>query len=142
MKTELNENHKSTLLIGFRYVDGLLSNIEEIMATSMEPRSPFDKYIADITPEQQKAMAAEIKSMRAGMCRILEDKGVEIDYHGISAVHAVRTALHFADIAIEERRPKYMKGYGELSDMAAMELNKITSEMQKQLRQLLRTLQK
>ncbi|HVO68356.1 MAG TPA: hypothetical protein VMT12_17910, partial [Syntrophales bacterium] len=55
---------------------------------------------------------------------------------GISAVDAIRTAIHFADIAMEEKRPKYMRGYGELTDVAATELNEIVSEMQELLKRM------
>jgi len=134
--TELNENHKRTLLIGFLYVDDLLSDIERIMAMPTYRKSPFHKYVADITPAQQKIIDADIAHIRVVMCRILEDKGIKIDHPDISAVEAVRTAIHFADIAMEEKRPKYMRGYGELSDQAAMELNDIVSEMQGLLKQM------
>lgn len=134
--TELNEKHKRTLMIGFRYVDDLLSDIEKIMATSVDPQSPFEKYIADITPAQQKILVADIDHIRVVMCRILEDKGIKINHPGISAVNAVRTAIHFADIAMEEKRPKYMRGYGELTKEAMHELNEIVSEIQKLLRQI------
>ena len=138
--TELNENHKRSLLIGFRYVDDLLSDIERIMATSMDPQSPFENYVADIRPAQQKIIAAEIAHIRAVMCRILESKGINIKHPGISAVNAVRTAIHFADIAMEEKRPKYMRGYGELTEEAVRELNEVASQMQKLLKQILKAL--
>ena len=138
--TELNENHKRSLLIGFRYVDDLLSDIERIMATSMDPQSPFEQYIADIRPAQQKIIAAEIAHIRIVMCRILESKGINIKHPGISAVNAVRTAIHFADIAMEEKRPKYMRGYGELTEEAVRELNEVASQMQKLLKQILKAL--
>jgi len=135
--TELNENHKRTLLTGFRYVDRLLSDIERIMTTSMDPQSPFEQYVADIRPAQQKIITAEIAHIRAVMCRILESKGIKINHPGVSAAHAVRTTIHFADIAIEEKRPKYMRGYGELTEEAARELNEVASQMQKLLKQIL-----
>jgi len=134
--TELNENHKRTLLIGFRYVDDLLSDIERIMATPVDRQSPFEKYVADITPAQQKIIAADIAHIRVVMCSILESKGIRIHHPGISAVDAIRTAIHFADIAMEEKRPKYMRGYGELTDVAATELNEIVSEMQELLKRM------
>ena len=138
--TELNENHKRTLLAGFRYVDDLLSDIERIMATSMDPLSPFEKYVADIRPAQQKIIAADIAHIRIVMCRILESKGIKINHPGISALSAVRTAIHFADIAMEEKRPKYMRGYGELTEEAVRELNEVASQMQKLLKQILKAL--
>ena len=138
--TELNENHKRTLLAGFRYVDNLLSDIERIMAMSMDPQSPFEQYVADIRPAQQKIIAAEIAHIRAVMCRILESKGIEINHPGISAANAVRTVIHFADIAMEEKRPKYMRGYGELTEKAVRELNEVATQMQKLLKQILKAL--
>ena len=134
--TDLNENHKRTLLIGFRYVDDLLSDIERIMATSMDPQSPFEKYVADIRPAQQKIIAADIAHIRIVMCRILESKGINVKHPGMSALSAIRTAIHFADIAMEEKRPKYMRGYGELTEEAVRELNEVASQMQKLLKQI------
>jgi len=138
--TDLNENHKRTLLIGFRYVDDLLSDIERIMATSMDPQSPFEKYVADIRPAQQKIIAADIAHIRIVMCRILESKGINVKHPGMSALSAIRTAIHFADIAMEEKRPKYMRGYGELTEEAVRELNEVASQMQKLLKQILKAL--
>ena len=135
--TELKENHKRTLLIGFRYVDNLLSDIERIMATPANPQSPFPKYVADITPAQQKTIKAEIMHIREVMCSILESKGIKIMHPEISAAKAVRTAIHFADIAMEEKKPRYMKGYGELTEEAMIELNEVVSQMQKLLKQIL-----
>jgi hypothetical protein len=136
--TELSENHKRTLLAGFRYVDELLSDIERIMAMSMNPQSPFEQYVADIRPAQQKIIAAEIAHIRTVMCHILESKGIKINHPAISAVNAVRTAIHFADIAMEEKRPKYMRGYGELTEEAVRELNEVALQMQKLLKQILK----
>lgn len=138
--TELNENHKRSLLIGFRYVDDLLSDIERIMATSMDPQSPFEQYVVDIRPAQQKIIAAEIAHIRIVMCRILESKGIKINNPGISALNTIRTAIHFADIAMEEKRPKYMRGYGELTEEAVRELHEVASQMQKLLKQILKAL--
>ncbi|MEN6319402.1 MAG: hypothetical protein ABFD82_11690 [Syntrophaceae bacterium] len=138
--TELTENHKHTLLIGFRYVDDLLSNIERVMAIPENPETPFPKYIADITPVQQKIIEAEIAHIRVVMRRILEDKGISIKHPRISARDAIRTAIHFADIAMEEKKPKYMKGYGELTEEAKRELNDIASQMQQLLKEMLKVL--
>lgn len=138
--TELNENHKHSMLSGFRRVNGLLSDIERTMATSVNPRSPFQKYIADITSAQQKIIADKIAFIRAVMCHVLESKDVTIDHLGISAVRSIRTAIHFADMTLEEMGPKYMRGYGELTEGATRELNEVTSHMQKLLKQMLETL--
>ena len=139
--TELTENHKRTLLIGFRYIDDLLSDIERIMMTAVNSSSPFPKYIADITPVQEKAIEVEIALIRTVMCRILESKGIKMKHPRISAAEAVRTAIHFADIAVEEKRPKYMKGYGVLTEEAKIELNEVVSQMQKLLKGVLEALQ-
>ncbi len=131
--TELKKNHKRSLLIGFRYVDDLLSDIEKIMAKPMASQSPFPKYVADIAPAQQKIIAEEIAFMRGEMRRILEDKGIAIDHPKISSARAVRNAVHFADMAVEEMGPKYMKGYGELTEGGIQELDEIKLRMQKLL---------
>jgi hypothetical protein len=133
----LNENHKRSLLSGFRRVDDLLSDIERIMTTSVNPTSPFRKYIADMTPEQQKIVASKIAHIRAVMCHILQGKGVSIDHLGIMAVS---NAIHFADMAVEEMGPKHMRGYGVLTEGAVKELNEVASQMQKLLEQMLKSI--
>ncbi|MBM4271246.1 MAG: hypothetical protein FJ139_03685 [Deltaproteobacteria bacterium] len=138
--TELNKDHKRRLLIGLRYVNDLLADIEGIMATSVDPQVPFPKYVADITPAQRKIITAEIAHIREEMYRILENKNIKIDPPFISAVRAVQNAIHFADIAMEEMRPKYMRGYGELTGEAVRDLDEVVSRMQKLLRQILRAL--
>jgi hypothetical protein len=44
-------------------------------------------------------------------------------------VHSIRTALGFAEIAIEELKPEYMKGYGKVPKGAMDDLNGIVSEL-------------
>ena len=134
---ELNENHKRSMLSGFRRVDDLLSDIEKVMATSAYPPSPFQKYLPDVTPAQQKIIKAEIIHIRAEMQRILEKKDIKIENMNISAKRAVSNAIHFANMAIEEIGPKHMTGYGKLTETGVSELNEVTSRMQKLLRQIL-----
>jgi len=52
------------------------------------------------------------------------------------SIHAIRVTLNFVEIAAEELKPKYMRGYGEVSDSIMPELNGIANEIQQIARQL------
>jgi hypothetical protein len=138
LMTELNENHKQRLLIGFRYINDLLSDMERVMATPADVVSPFQIYVGDVTQVQQKIIAAEIDHIRVVIRRILENKDIKIDQPAISAVKAVRNSVYFADMAIEKMKPKHMRGYGALTDKATRELDEVASQMQGLLKQILR----
>lgn len=135
--TELNNTHKRSFLIGLQRIDDMLSEIERVIGTSEDFRSPFRKYVTDITEAQQETIAGAIEHMRQEICRILASKDIEIDHPGISAIRAVRNAIYFADMAAEEMRPKYMKGYGALTEGAKRELNEVASHLQELLTQML-----
>jgi hypothetical protein len=70
------------------------------------------------------------------MVRALQQHGVEAGSARASARHAIRTALGLADVAAEEIRPQYMRGYGAMSDEALPELHGLATELQGMIRRL------
>lgn len=133
--TDLNENHKKYLLISFRHVDKLLSEFQCILDV-MIPHSPFQQYVNDVDPDLRIIIEKHCALIHQAMRRILKEQGIQIGNSERSVINFIRTSLIFADMAIEELRPKYMRGYGKLSDAAADELNAIATELQEQLKQI------
>jgi hypothetical protein len=54
----------------------------------------------------------------------------------ISASHAIHVGLTFVEIAIAELAPRYMRGYGPVSQEGAADLNGIVTELQSAVKEL------
>jgi len=132
--TALGDTHKKALLSHFKYVDSLLAQIE-YLAKEENLQSPFAGYEIDTTTEKTKVIETHVAHIRSVMLRILASKDVSIDIQNVGVAKAVNTNLTFADITIEEIRPKYMRGYGELADGCDDELNEVVLEIQKAIKE-------
>ncbi|OGG55435.1 MAG: hypothetical protein A3F84_06050 [Candidatus Handelsmanbacteria bacterium RIFCSPLOWO2_12_FULL_64_10] len=131
----LNDNQKRHLLSSFRYVDGLLSDIEALLA-STGTESPFSQYIQDITPVQRKAIVEGIARLRAQMAAALKKMGIALPAPTISGAWAVQSMLLNVDIALVEIGPRYMRGYGEVDPEAERMLRGVVAELEKTLQRL------
>lgn len=132
---DLNENHKRILLIRFQYVDNLLSEFESILDVII-PRSPLQQYVNDIDPDLRRLIENHCNLIRKTMCRILEENDIAVKKPERSLLHNIDTILSFADMSIEELRPKYIRGYGQLSEAAEDKLNAIATELQGLLKEI------
>jgi hypothetical protein len=124
----LNDNQKRHLLSTVKHVDSLLGDAFQVLS-SAEASSPFQSYIPDALPVQRKVIGDYLIRLRDLMVRILEEQGIAIPKPDISSVASFRNALLFAQIAVEELGPRYMRGYGEVSDEVAHELNVLTAQI-------------
>lgn len=131
----LNESQQRRLSVTCSHIDGLLKDIEEVLNASAS-KSPFPKYVSDISPAQRRVIEDYIARFRAQLVRVLEGMHVPPPTAKISAVHSLYTALTFIDIAVEELKPRYMRGYGEVQERAQEELNGVVAELESLLRQL------
>lgn len=61
--------------------------------------------------------------------RVLDGQGIPKEKASIPASRAIRVALAAIDIAVEELKPQYMHGYGDLPAAAAADLNGIVGEL-------------
>jgi GTP-binding protein EngB required for normal cell division len=127
--SSLNSNHLRRLLVSCQYIDKLLSDIESVLNQSSSS-TLFKKYRDDLSPMQRKLTQDYIARIRARLARVLDGQNLPLPEANIGATHSVRTALDFIDIAAEELKPKYMRGYGEVPESAVPELNGIVSELQ------------
>ena len=67
---ELNETQQRRLLVTCQYIDKLLSDIEHALH-SASSRSPFPRYVMDITPTQAASLEDHIRVLRAQLLRTL-----------------------------------------------------------------------
>jgi GTP-binding protein EngB required for normal cell division len=125
----LNPLHKQHLLTTFQYVDKLLSDIESVL-TSSDSIAPFPTNIDDVQPVQRKLISDYIARIRAQILRAMDSQSMEIPGPRFSALHVIRTTLTFIDIAIEEMRPKYLRGYGEVPPAAAAQMEGLVEELE------------
>ena len=92
-------------------------------------KAAFPRYVTDIAPAQRRTIEDYIARVRAQLHRVLEGQGIVPEKASIPASRAVHVMLGAIDIAAEELKPKYMKGYGAVPETVATELNGIVGEL-------------
>ena len=124
----LNPNQANRLRITCQYIDKLLADVEGIVNATVS-KAAFPRYVPDIAPAQRRTIEDYIARVRAQLRRVLEGQGIVPEKPSIPASRAVHVMLGAIDIAAEELKPKYMKGYGEVPETVATELNGIVGEL-------------
>jgi len=124
----LNAAQKLHLLTSCQHVDKLLGEIESILIAS-ESKSPFPKYKPDLSRAQAGVVGNYIARTRAQMLRALESQSVEPPEAKFGSLHSIRVTLAFAGIALDECSAKNMRGYGELPETLAPEINGLVDEL-------------
>lgn len=133
--TLLNEHQRRRLFITCRYVDKLLSDAEEILNAAAS-KSPFPRWRDDTSRAQRKVAQDYISRIRSQLVCVLESQDIVNPGPTVGSIHAIRTTLNFIDIAVEELKPKYMRGYGEVPEAVIPELNGIVNELAEVVRKL------
>lgn len=125
---ELNEYQKRRLQISCRYIDKLLGDISDVLHAASSP-SPFPRYVVDIGPAQIRVLEDYIRRFRTQLVRTIAWQDMQPEQPDIPATRAVMTTLAFVDIAAEELKPGYMRGYGAVPEDAIQELNGVVHEL-------------
>jgi hypothetical protein len=125
---ELNDPQRRHLRVTCQYIDKLLGEIESVLHASTS-QSPFPRYVADIPPAPSRVIEDHIHRLRCQLLRTLVWQHMEPNPPDIPATRAVLTDLSFVDIAIEELKPGYMRGYGAVPEDAVTELNGVIHEL-------------
>ena len=125
----LNENQQRHLRVSCQYVDKLLSEIESIVNSSVS-KSAFPRYLSQIPPANRRTIDDYIARIRAQLIRILDGQHIQREKPSIPDARAISVALGSIDIAVYELKPKSMRGYGEVPDSVALDLNGIVGELQ------------
>jgi GTP-binding protein EngB required for normal cell division len=124
----LNEFQARRLRVTCQYIDKLLGEVEEILNLAAS-KAAFPRYSGDVAPAQRRTVEDYISRIRAQLVRVLDGQGISREKPSIPASRAIHVALGTIDIAVEELKPQYMRGYGDLPEAAATELNGIVGEL-------------
>lgn len=125
---ELNDVQRRRLGATCKYIDGLLCDIEHALHSS-ESESPFPHYAVDITSAQVRLIEDHIRRLRAQLLRTLDWQHMKPEPPEIPVSRSVLTDLGFVDIAIEELRPRHMRGCGAVPEDAVGGLNEVVDEL-------------
>ncbi|MDE3155156.1 MAG: hypothetical protein KGN76_08635 [Acidobacteriota bacterium] len=131
----LNENQQRHLLVSCQYIDKLLTDVLDL-AMPPTAASPFSRYADDLTPTQKAVLRDSVQRIRVLMIGILAAQGIAPAPGRVSAQHALHTALGFIEIAVDELRPRHMRGYGAVQAEAEPLLNGIVTDLQEAVREL------
>ncbi len=131
----LNSNHERRLSVTCRHIDKLLAEMESALNVSTS-RLAFPQYVPDLSPAQRRVIEDYIGRIRSQLVRVLDGQAIERPTADIPVSRSLHSYLTFVDIATEELKPEYMRGYGEVPPAAAVELNGIAGELQGLVRQL------
>jgi hypothetical protein len=119
---ELNEAQQRRLIITCKYIDSLLCDMEHALHSATS-ESPFPRYVADVTAEQAKEIQGHIRRLRSQLLQTLEWQHLKPEPPEIPVSRSITTDLAFIEIAIEELKPRYLRGCGAVPEDAVEGLN-------------------
>jgi hypothetical protein len=132
---QLNDAQQRRLSVTCKYIDNLLCEIELALhiATS---ESPFPVYLLDVTPVQAREIEDHIRRLRLQLLRVLAWQHLKPEAPEIPVTRSITTDLAFVDIAIEELKPRYMRGCGPVPADAVDELNHAIHELRSAVKEM------
>jgi hypothetical protein len=90
---------------------------------SATSQSPFPRYVVDVTPAEALEIEGHIRRLRSQLLLFLDWQRLLPEPAEIPVSRAITTDLAFVEIAIEELKPRYLRGCGAVPADAADELN-------------------
>lgn len=127
-KGSLNEFQARRLRVTCQHIDNQLGEIEEILHATGS-KAAFPRFLPDVAPAQHRTIEDYIARLRAQLVRVLDGQAIAREKPSIPVSRAIHAALVSIDIVVEELDPHYMRGYGDVSEPAAIELNGIVGEL-------------
>ena len=135
----LNESQQRRLIVTCQYVDRLLADLERAFVDA-QSNSPFGRYANDLAPAEQRLVHDYIARLRTQLLRMLDGQGLSATPIRVELRRSLLTHLSFIDIAVEELKPHYMRGFGTVAPDAAAALNGIVEELHGTIGQVTRAL--
>ncbi|MGH2506615.1 MAG: dynamin family protein [Ktedonobacteraceae bacterium] len=126
----LNESQQPRLRVSCQYADKLLSDVGSILNISAS-KAASPRYISQISLANRRTIEGYIARVRAQLIRVLDGQGIQREKPAIPGVRAISVTLGSIDVAVYELKPKSMRGYGEVPEPVALELNGIVGELQR-----------
>jgi hypothetical protein len=136
---ELNDVQRRRLSATCKYIDSLLCDIEHALH-SAESASPFPRYAVDVSPAQSQRIEGHIRQLREQLLKALDWQHMKPAEADIPVSRSVMTDFGFVEIAIEELRPKYMRGCGPVPEDAVAGLNKVVDELSSLVQNITRSI--
>jgi hypothetical protein len=136
---ELNDVQRRRLGATCKYIDGLLCDIEHALH-SPESESPFPHYVVDVTAAQVRQIEDHIGRLRAQLLRTLDWQHMKPELPEIPVSRSLITDLGFVEIAVEELRPRYMRGCGAVPEDAISGLNDVVDELHTLLHSIIQSI--
>ncbi|HVC47496.1 MAG TPA: hypothetical protein VND90_09650 [Terracidiphilus sp.] len=126
---QLNEPQQRRLSATCRYIDDLLTEIEHALHSAAS-KSPFPRYVVDLTPPQAQEIEDRISRLRAELLRVLAWQHLAPEPPEIPVTRSILTDLSFIDNALEELKPRYLRGCGPIPPDALDDLNAVIHGLQ------------
>jgi hypothetical protein len=133
--SRLNPAQHNSVLASFRHLDGLLVEAVRILREDGDEEL-FTQHVADAAPDQVRGLEDSIRDFRLTLLRVLDDWGIDRPNPRTSALHAARVNLRYAEMALEDLRPRALRGYGEVAPQAADEIEGVVAELRELLRHM------
>jgi len=134
-ESPLNEGQRRRLFSNAQHADKLLSDVEAILNAS-ESKSIFPKYVADFSPPQAKLIRSYIARFRNQLARATDGLSIVSETPALGSLHSIRVTLTFVRVAVQEMAPHYLRGYGELAESVAPQLQGLCAELEGLLERL------
>ena len=127
-ETSLNEYQQRHLLVSCQYIDKLLGEIEQI-AHVPSAGELFPRHSSTMTPMQKRVLQDYLSRIRSRVLAVLDGEHLPPPPPHGQDVFSIRSTLTFVDIAIEELKPKYMRGYGAVPEAIVPRIEGIVDEL-------------
>jgi GTP-binding protein EngB required for normal cell division len=124
----LNENQQRRLRVTCEYIDRLLTEVEGAFDAGVS-KAAFPRYGGELSQQERGKIDEYFTRLRGGLKDLLRRHGIQTQTGSIPARRALKVALTYTEIAIEDLEPRRMKGYGEMEAAAADDLSRFSAEM-------------
>lgn len=128
-------NHQRYLFSRFHYIDETLGEAIQALEPTDEGRI-FKPLVPDATPAQRKILADYLTQLRFALRKFIEAQELQEIPRSVSGLWSVRTAVIFAQNAVTELRPEYMRGYGALDAESVSASERLVAELSTLLKRI------
>jgi GTP-binding protein EngB required for normal cell division len=123
-----NDLQQNTLLIGCLHIHERMAEMEAKILHADE-RTPFSKYVADLSPVERRVLRDYMKRIREAMFDILQAHDIPIEVRPVSLRWSLQTALVFLEVAVDEMGPSKLRGYGTLTEEGRTAAERIQQQL-------------
>ena len=126
--TVFPSNHQRYLFSRFHYIDETLGDAVQALEPGDDGRL-FKPLVPDATPAQRKILADYLTQLRFALRNFIETHELQEIPRSVSGLWSVRNAVIFAQNAVAELRPEYMRGYGALDAESVTASERLVAEL-------------